>query len=290
MFDKSTFTYGYEMEVSDVPKSIVLPEHLGKWEYSECDIVNTKPPYRGICADPAGINPPVGGEINTVPTRGWQAQVDKIREIVDLFTEQGYPPVAGFTAHNHMHIHVPGLMESPEGLRKLMLYIKDNQRDFIEAAYNYYETSEMRAIPEAKNYLKLDGGRLMPDWRCQKIADRTTDFDSFILHHYTAQHHDGTGRPIRTGINTYCMKHTRTIEFRCFRASFEVKHLEDSFRFIELFIDAALSDGPSVRDILFENKFEFPPMTFDAELARGWLATKHKTGDTSGKNREFINV
>lgn len=289
-FPRESFTYGFELEMGDVRRDLLVPAHLGQWEHSEADIVNTRPPYRGVCADPLGNDPPVGGEVNTMPTRGWQGQVDRIEEIVQFFTDNGCPPSAPFTTHNHCHVHVPGLIEDPEALKRLIKYVGDNQYDFVQSVYGFYEVPQMKECPAARTYLKLDGGRLMPDWRVDNIYKNTVDFDSFIKQHYTAK--DGTTlvRPIRTAINTYCLKHVKTIEFRCFRGSFDRDHLSSCFRAVELFTDAAVNGGPAWREILATNHFNFPPMQFDLELAKGWQATKKTVVDIKGKNRTFHEV
>lgn len=289
-YNTSTFTYGFEQEMGDVIRAIRIPAHLGEWEYSECDIVNTLAPYRAVCADPAGINPPVGGEVNTMPTRGWEKQVDRILEIVDFFKDAGCPPTSPFTTHNHCHVHVPGMIDDPDALKRLAQYILENQRDFVATAYPFFEMPGMDQCPAAKTYLKLDGGRLFPDWRLENMVKHTTDFQSFIKLHYAGKDAVSLGRPIRTAINTYCLKHVKTVEFRCFRGSFERVHLESCFRAIELFMTAALNGGPSWRELYASEKFEFPPMTFDLELAKGWVATKYKAEDTSGKNRKYYEA
>lgn len=292
-FDKNTFTYGFEFEAGDVKRALEIPPHLGKWEHAEADIVNTRAPYRGICADPAGIDPPVGGEVNTIPTRDYPDQVLKILDLANFFTRNGCPPSSPFTTHNHCHVHVPGLIESPEGLKRLIKYVGENQHDFVQTCYRYHELPEMKEAPAARTYLKLDGARMMPDWRVKNIYDNTVDFDSFIFQHCTGKDGKTRCRPIRTAINTYCLKHVKTVEFRCFRGSFDENHLIGCFRAVQLFMDAALNDGPPWRQLYSEaglSQEEFPPMTFDLELAKGWIATKKKTSGVVGKNRQFIEV
>ncbi len=39
-YDPSKFTWGYEIEFGDINRNVDIPEHLGKWEYAETDIVN----------------------------------------------------------------------------------------------------------------------------------------------------------------------------------------------------------------------------------------------------------
>lgn len=294
-YDPATFTYGFELEMGDVRKDIILPKELGEWEYSERDIVNTLPPYRGICVDPFGVDPPVGGEFNTRPTRGWQAQVARILEILQLFAEQqGNYPTAPFTTHNHVHVHVPGMIDDVDALKRMIRYVGMNQYDFVNTVYGFHELPGMDQVPSARTYLRQDGGRMIPDWRIDRIAEQSTDFKSFIRNHYTTQDGRPVDRLLRTAINTYCLKHIKTIEFRCFRGSFESLHLASCFRAVEAFIDAALNTGTPWRELYQANRseYEFPPMTFDLELAIGWKKTKNNVGNESptGKNRKFYDV
>jgi hypothetical protein len=148
---------------------------------------------------------------------------------------------------------------------------------------------DMASTKTAKTYLKLDCGRLMPDYMCNNIINLTTDFEHFIKLHAAGKDGVSMGRPFRYAINTYCMKHTGTIEFRCFRNSFDRRELEDSFRFVEAFIDAALNNGPDVQEILWENDFKFPELKYDHQIYTSWEKTKY--GKERGKKaREFIEV
>lgn len=72
-FQVNAFTFGYEIEFGDVNRRLTIPPELGKWETAETDIVNLRPPYALVACDPLGLVPPMGGEINTVPTLNWQA-------------------------------------------------------------------------------------------------------------------------------------------------------------------------------------------------------------------------
>ena len=64
----NNWTWGYEVEWGDIDRTLKIPEHLGKWEHAETDILNLNEPYKYIACDPLGEDPPVGGEVNTVPT------------------------------------------------------------------------------------------------------------------------------------------------------------------------------------------------------------------------------
>ena len=286
MFDKSAFTYGAEIEWGDIDRTLSIPEYLGKWEYAETDIVNLHHPYEFKACDPLGIEPPMGGEINVKPTKTWQEQVDRVLQIHDLFIAHGNVPTTGCVNHGHIHVFVPGLKENINGLKKLIGYIQDNQADAIEACYQFYETSEMRQCDGAKMYLKFDGGRPMPEYMCDNIIELAKDFDHFIKLHAAGKDGVSMGRPFRYAINTYCMKHTGTIEFRCFRATTKREELESQFEFAENFIDAALNDGPSVRKILADGNYKFPPFIWNINEYLGWVQSKYPK-ERGEKKREF---
>src|SRR5665213_554698 len=134
-YDLSTFTWGYELELGDVLRTRSIPGHLGTWEHAETDVTNIHPPYWGRGSDPLGIDPPVGGEINTMPTKTIEDQVKKIQEIIAFFRGHGDHPSASCTNVGHVHVHVPGLMEDIEGLKRLTEYIWSNHNDTVKACW-----------------------------------------------------------------------------------------------------------------------------------------------------------
>src|SRR6056300_378255 len=289
MYDKKEFTWGYEIEWGDIPRDMEIPEHLGAWEYAETDIVNIHEPYQYVACDPMGVEPPMGGEINTKPTATWQEQVDRVMELHDMFVDAGYNPSASVVNHGHLHVFVPGIKDDINALKKLIAYIKANQEETIEALYQYHDYRTIKECKGAKQYLKWDGGRPMPDYMCDNIINLAEDFDHFIKLHAAGKDGVSMGRPFRHAINTYCMKHTGTIEFRCFRSSTNRKQIEDQFKFAEAFIDAALNDGPSVSEILAAYDYELPPFVWNQREYAGWNNTKYdkSRGD---KKREFHEV
>ena len=182
-YDKKDFTWGFEMEVGDVDRRLPLPERLGKWEFSETDVVNLNPPYRGIACDPLGIEPPFGGEINVRPTKTWKEQVDRIFEILDFYKSNGNNPTSNCISHNHIHVYVPGLKEDVDALKRLVSYIKENQHVVVDRVHAFRLHPDMASTKTAKTYLKLDCGRLMPDYMCNNIINLTKDFEHFIKLH-----------------------------------------------------------------------------------------------------------
>lgn len=288
-YESSKFTYGMEIEWGDVPRSFSIPDNLGSWEYSERDIINLRQPYEYVCADPLGESPPVGGEINTKPTKTWQEQVDRYFELQKLFEDNGTPPTVCTTCHTHIHCRVPGLRDDIDALKRLTKYIKDNQHTAIEHVYGFYETNEMKGAKGAKMYLKFDGGRPLPDYMSDNIINKATDFDSFIKMHAAGKDGVSMGRPFRFAINMYALKHIDTVEFRLFRGTLDRKQLESCFRFVQDFLDAALNDGPSVSDLISENNYTFPPMIWSLPQFIGWEKTKHPE-DRGEKVRTYVEV
>lgn len=288
-YNPDKFTYGAEIEWGDIDRRFQVPDHLGKWEYAETDIVNIHSPFPFVACDPLGEEPPYGGEINTKPTKTWQEQVDRILQIYDLFVKHGNTPSTACVNHGHIHVFVPGLKDDVAGLKKLVTYIKENQHDTIEACYDFRENGQMKTCDGAKMYLKLDGGRPMPDYMCDNIINLTTDFDHFIKLHAAGKDGVSMGRPFRYAINTYCMKHTGTIEFRCFRSTVKREELESQFKFVTNFIDAALNGGPSVKEILAADTYKFPPFKWSLNEYVGWKNTKYPK-ERGNKQREFHEV
>lgn len=272
-YDNNNFTYGYEIEYGDIDRTLVIPEHLGTWEFAETDVLNSFPPYKYVACDPLGLEPPMGGEINTKPTKTWQEQVSRILELYNLFVQHGDLPTASPTSTGHTHIHIPGLRDDIAALKRLIAYIKDNQQDTITNCLKFEYNEEMKKFSNAVMYLKYDGGRPMPDYMCDNIINLASDFDSFIRLHAAGKDGVSMGRPFRYAINTYCMKHTDTIEFRCFRSTINPVKLASQFSFVEQFMDAALNNGRSVKQILAEGNFDFPDFVWNAEAYAGYQAT-----------------
>lgn len=290
-YNKKDFTWGYEVEWGDIDRRLEIPADLGKWEYAETDIVNIHEPFQYKACDPLGTDPYMGGEVNMMPTKTWEEQVDRILDLREFFKSHGNQPSASCVNHGHLHVYVPGLKDDIDGLKRLVAYIKENQSAVIEHCYGFYDHPEMKNSKGAKMYLKFDGGRPMPDYMCDNIINLATDFDHFIKLHAAGKDGVSMGRPFRYAINTYCMKHTGTIEFRCFRSTTDAQQIKDQFRFAEKFIDAALNDGPSVNSILFEqgHQYNFPPFVWDWKEYNGWANTKYDK-ERGNKVREYHEV
>lgn len=288
-YDPKTFTWGYEIEWGDIDRRLKIDPKLAKWEFAETDIVNIHEPYENVACDPLGIEPPMGGELNVAPTKTREELVDRIMTLYDFFVNNGNSPSAACVNHGHAHVYIPGLKDDLTSLKKMIIYIKENQADTIPALYGYQEHILMKFAKTAKTYLKWDGGRPMPDYMCDNIINLATDFDHFIKLHAAGKDGVSMGRPFRYAINTYCMKHTGTIEFRCFRSSIDRREISDSLKFVEEFMVAALNTGKPVKQILAEYDYQFPKFKYNSDHYMGWEATKYDKS-RGNKQREFLDV
>ena len=284
------WSYGYEIEWGDIDRRLKIPENLGKWEYCETDIINLHEPYKLIACDPLGINPPFGGEINTVPTKSWQDQVDKIMDIYNFFIKNNNNPSVNCISHSHIHVHIPGLIDNIDLLKKLMKYIKVNQELTITAGSKFVSHPNMKKLKNCTLYTKYDGGRRMPTYMLDNIINLSTDFKSFIKHHCTGKDGISMGRPFRYAINTYSLKHNETIEFRFFRGSNKKKEIFDMFKFVSNFLKSALSDQKPVLDILKEYDYEFPNLNFRTDQWIGYLKTKYNKDRGQKKRTGLVKI
>jgi hypothetical protein len=289
LYDKKTFTYGAELEFGDIDRRLVIPAELGKWEYSETDVINTVEPYKNVACDPLGLSPPFGGEVNTMPTKTYEGQVEKVKDIIQFFRDNGNEPTPSSVSHLHVHVHVPGLMEDVDALKRLVMYIRNNQQAVVDNCHQYRDVASMAGVKGVKQYMKLDCGRLMPEYMSRNIIELTSSFEHFIKLHCAGKDGVSMGRPFRYAINTYCLKHTKTIEFRCFRATVKEEEVRDCFRFVEAFIDAALNGGPDVGEILFEGEFKFPPFVWNRDEFLGWQNTKYDK-ERGKKERSYVQL
>lgn len=288
-YDRRTFTFGMELEVGDVRRSIALPARLGSWEHAETDVVNVLPgPYQYHACDPQGIDPPVGGEINTMPTHTWQEQVDLCSELLNWLRTNGETPTQSCISHNHVHVRVPGLRDDVHALKRLTRYVMQGQTAMLRVCHAFDERVVRSGMP-AYAYLKWDCGRPMPSYMCDNIERHVCTFDDFIRVQCCGKDAVSRGRPFRYAINTYCLKHTDTVEFRLFRCDHAPAKLAGCLRLVCDFMDAALNNGPDAKALLLAGDYDLPTFCYDRLVAEGWERTKW--GKERGKKqRKFVDI
>lgn len=284
------FTYGYELELGDVARWREVPEHFGKWEYAETDIVNLHGEHAGIACDPMGVSPSMGGEINIQPARSVGELTDRVIGCIDWFSNEGDSPTASCVNHGHVHIHVPGLREDIAALKRLTVAIQNHQHDIIRLCYQYEEHPDMAQVKTARTYLKWDGGRPMPSWMAVNIVEKANNFDDFIRIQCCGKDGVSRGRPFRYTVNTYCMKHIDTIEFRCFRASLIPHEIWSSIDFVREFITLALAGEPiDIVEMIERGTYVLPPFIYNHGHYQGWESTKWDKS-RGEKRREYVDI
>ena len=279
-------TWGCELEFGDIPRWIDIPEHLGSWEYFETDIVNQIEPYYGIASDPFGKDPPFGGEINTKPTKTWAEQIKIIGQIIRYFTELGYPPTISCVQQFHVHVGISKeIVKNIEFMRNIVGYIKDNQHDFVDFT-NKFVVDERMSF-SAIDFLRENNGRLAPKemydsmLECSSVREMmkcdTTGLIDNLLKRYA--------------INLKSLEYNKTIEFRSFRASVNLRELIDVFRICELFVLYGLhGKNKPISQIIKEGNYKFPPFVYDHELFESWEKTKrpNRNADIKTRTQYFI--
>ena len=270
-------TWGCELEFGDIPRWVDIPLHLGSWEYFETDIVNQREPYWGIASDPLGKDPPFGGEINTIPTKTWQEQIDKIYNIIRYFTELGYPPTVSCVQQFHIHVGLDTekLNSIPTSkIKNLIAYCAINQKRFIEATSQF--TLDERMSESAIEFLKNDGGRLTPIEMYHDMLLSNSPVDCLFQ---DKTEYDGIHMK-RYGINLRSLLYNKTIEFRSFRASLDLKQLAYCFLLCEKFMKLEQLDY---------TKYFLPEFMYDHELFVSWEKTK-KLKRLENKQRPYLNL
>lgn len=280
-------TFGCELELSDIDRSIDIPNHLGYHEGpkidgyymgAECSIANTN----GIAVDPICITTNRGGEINTRPTSTVDYQLSKILTIFDLF------PVCDTTHVNHLHINVdlnrkPKLKE----IKNVFRYTQLNEVDTIRKLYwnanheKYFKEGIWSISDFGKWRLRSSGGRMIHPRVYNQIyyVNRGVDLTHIVTHYNiliqpntTIESHTSP----RSGINLVNLP-TGRIEFRCFRMTVDPYELYSALRFCEYYVNEALKGekGKRVKDIFKLHRFVFPPLRYNSDIQSKWERTKH---------------
>lgn len=302
LVDLSKCTWGLELEFGDIPRDLVIPIELGAWEYFETDVVNQTGMYRGIACDPMGINPPMGGEINTMPTDSVEAQIEIVRNLLRFFVSNGYDPTTSCVSNTHVHVHLPGFHDRfVKNTRKLLVFMLKHQDQIINRTYAFDADPRMSDTISASRYLTQDSGRLIDVDKTYRILRDASTPEQF----YKLYEIDKQDPSKRYAINLMPLRYkTRTIEFRCFRSTKNLKQLQDIMFFCKRFLTEALNDtwsehlwasiNPNMPenlelfklalefdkrqsrvDLFGDRDYDFPRLDYDHELYLGWEGTRH---------------
>lgn len=295
----NNFSYGLELEFGDIDRTVDIPEYLGSWEGTkvngiyqgaEVDVVNSIPPYRGVCTDPLGITCPVGGEINVHPTTTIDGQFEYMSRILDLFEDV----TVSHMSHFHLHVHIPGLKTDLDLLKRFVQYCIDNQDALIKTVY----LQNVNDIPESISnrsieYLWSDGGRYISDIVKIHLHDCTTieevlDLFNSTGHYFRNNSKHGTSS-IRTAVNISNLIKGETIEFRCFRPALNMVELASQLHFVEQFCQEAIKeDGMCVGEITSKKYYQFAPLRYNHINQLGWERTR--ADKSRGDNVKYSQV
>lgn len=286
MSETNNFSYGMELELGDIDRSVDIPEHLGSWEGvkdgnyymgAECDVVNSIPPYRGVCTDPLARTCTVGGEINVVPTTTIGGQFEQIIDIIELFEDVSISHMS----HFHIHVHIPGLKDDLKLLKRFTLYCLANQDALIKTVY----LQNIHTIPDSISnksieYLWSDGGRYISEYvynnihECSTVDELLNLFD--MKGYYKFKGDIRNTSSIRSAINLSNLIKGETVEFRCFRPTLDLYELVSQLDFVEQFCQEAIKPMRlSVGEILATKNYRFAELQYDHINQIGWENTKH---------------
>jgi hypothetical protein len=282
-------SWGTEIEWGDIPRTVPIPESLGAWEYHEVDIVNQRPPYWGIAVDPLGCNPPMGGEINTMPTRTRRGQLQIVDKLKTYFRGFGAVPTVSCRSDLHIHVHIPGLKHDLNKLKKLLTYIAVNQNDFIKATYPFYFDPRMTETFTAPHYLTDDCGRPTSTKKIEFLLRCPSLRNFWDLYTEKQDPSIPSESSRRDAINLTTLLVMDTIEFRCFRATTEINEFSDSYKICDKFITAAFGEQTSIKTIINTGEYNFPQFYYDHELWLSWEKTRHPYRGVL-KPRKFIDL
>ena len=273
------FTYGLELEWSDVDRRIELPP-TATWNKDDATLVNSD----GQANDPTMKKTHLGGEINTKPTDSIEEQVAIVTELRDLLS-----PLSFYRANLHVHVGVEGLKEDLDALKQLFQYTQDNQNFVYFDMLPYTEPTEEK-FPDkgdlklAKNFYRQQNywaKQGVPLNRAQDVLNSTT-CKEFYDYHF--QYNEKLGRRlyhigiVRAGINIRAIFKHGTTEFRVFAGTTDPEQVRDALEFAKQYMEAALYNPSRTAREIYESKtWNFPQwQEFLPELEKGFLATKHK--------------
>ena len=272
------FTYGAELEWSDVDRTTPISEQYGVWDKDETTIMNSN----GMAIDPTGKRDTFGGEINTKPTDSIDEQVEAFQALHSLLS-----PVVLHRNSTHIHIGVPGLVEDVEALKHLFQYVQDNQ-DFVyfdmlarevPTAEEFPDPEELKLAKNFNRQRKYWSKARVPPNRAANVLQATTPKEFYDRHfqwNEERQRYLYSIGIVRAGINVRSMFKYGTVEFRTFAGTVDPQEFRDCFEFADEFVRAGLNDhSRTAKDIYDSREWNFPKWPpFNPDLDRIFLSTK----------------
>lgn len=236
-------TYGAELELADIDRHRDLPPGCG-WDRNDYSMVNSN----GIAVDPKGISYGLGGEIQMRPEGSLTGLVEQFAGLMTLFPEAA----VNYRSNLHIHVHVPGLKDNLELLKKFQSAIHDLMPDLLpiiepipEPKRKHYATEA--AFKGARNRYKR---RRKSHWTLltpQRLEHQlaATTVEEFFEREVPAT--KATGKPMwhaqaRCCVNLRQMRETDTIEFRHFPGTTDPFEFATALQWCDKFVEAVLRD------------------------------------------------
>ncbi len=260
------WTFGAELEFADVSRRTALPQGCS-WNNQEMTLVNSN----GVANDPLGELWPYGGEVNTRPTNDAADQVSVCMEVVEALAGTA---TINYRCDFQVHIGVPGLADDLAAVKRVARYIQENYEDVTTLV-------DPIARPRANEWSAADYVLAKGDYRRKKRLHHTQlpagtfekqQASTTVEEFYRAEFR--VPPPPRVWVNLRQLwRETQTVEFRHFFSTANEQEIESCLWWCELFLDAALNEGPPARALL-RARMAFPTARqFEPHLERGYIET-----------------
>lgn len=269
-----SYTYGLEIEAVDFDRrKVKLPKGCG-WAGKEVTLVNSN----GLACDSTKKSKNfLGGEINTPPTDNIDKQLKIAKKCFKRLKSNG----ATINYRCNIQSHVGGWfpeddeVETLKRLKAIQSYAFENFESFINMTMGEGQFKKKPEYPISfwAHYKE----RMLQDWK-HKFLMESESLQDFRKAMFFSK--KGTHAPMtfaRQAINTHSFFKTKTIEFRFFWASLNLKETESILNFSKDFMDDALGSQSRVKKIIKKYDGAFPKeLPFNLELENGFQATKVK--------------
>jgi len=260
---------GLELEFSDIPVDVPIPERIGQYDYEDCSIVNSC----GIANDPLKRDILIGSEINMKPVHTVREMLSNIEELYSILD----PKVANFKSNLHVHISIPGLEHRYVDLYKLHEYTFKHAKEVFKAVDPIPVIPDDPVFERRAAYLPHSHHYEFPPQRKELLLQAKTWEE---LRNGQQPMKNGvrlTHAIRRCGINLRSLWDRGTIEFRHFFAANTLLEYESAIQWCISYVENALSDQQPVDVLINSREWHFPKMgKWDPNLFLGWEETNYK--------------
>ena len=288
--DKSKWTYGAELELSDFDRRRGFPDDGQEWKFDKRDITMVN--SNGVAVwmgKPQSEADYFGGEINTPPTKTIKEQVNNLRKVVEFYPEA----TINYRSNLHIHIRIPGLSDNLKACKRIQAYVHKvpDYLDTIEPIPrpkldNFESEEEYEGAVRRFNRRQVSHHKMLTGSRL-KAAQRATNFDDF----YAAEAPVKDGKPLmhrapRCAVNIRQLKETDTIEFRHFPGTLDPIKFGHCLRWCRDFLYEALTSQKNPITLFEEGEYDLPKFKkYIHWMEVGYRMTVHD-GSVSKQNIE----